>query len=72
MENFGEHPVISGVPQGSEIGPLLFLVLISNIDKEVFHALIYSFADDTRATHGISSKDDAADLQNDLFRIELD
>ena len=41
--------VESGVPQGSVLGPLLFLVLISDIDQEVAASYISSFADDTRA-----------------------
>ena len=63
------HQVISGVPQGSVLGPLLFLVLIGDIDDAVLHSLIASFADDTRATKGIKTELDAAELQNDLFRI---
>ena len=61
--------VKSGVPQGSVIGPLLFLVLISDIDKDVVSASISSFADDTRVSKGIGTADDAAALQSELQAI---
>ena len=62
-------PVLSGVPQGSVLGPLLFLIPIGDINKEVAHAFLSSFADDTRIGHGISSEEDTLNLQNYLDKV---
>ena len=42
--------VLSGVPQGSVLGPLIFLILIGDIDKDILNRFVKSFADDTRAS----------------------
>ena len=65
----GMQPVISGVPQGSVLGPLIFLVLIGDIDKEVVQAFLSSFADDTRVGLGIDTDEDVDLLQQDLERV---
>ena len=59
-------PVLSGVPQGSVIGPLLFLILIGDIDSKVAHSFIASFADDTRLLREVKNVQDASSLQTDL------
>ena len=41
------HPVLSRVPQGTVLGPLLFLIMIIDIDNGISSKLV-SFADDTR------------------------
>ena len=43
-----DHPVLSGDQQGTVLDPLLFLIMISDIDKDVSASKLVSFADDTR------------------------
>ena len=59
-------PVISGVPQGTVLGPILFLLYVNDMDMNIKHSKINSFADDTRISKRISTMDDCSLLQEDL------
>ena len=63
-------PVISGVPQGTVLGPVLFLVHIRGISSRLSaESQSSSFADDTRIWRGIATAEDCKDLQKDLCSV---
>ena len=57
--------VVSGVPEGSVLGPLLFLLFINDIDNNI-HSPLRLFPDDTILYREIWSKDDHKIIQNDI------
>ena len=57
--------VTSGIPQGTVLGPLLFVVYINDILENVTSEG-FLFADDTKLFRAITSKNDALHLQSDI------
>ena len=62
-------PVSSGVPQGSVLGPLLFIIFINDLPDTLLHSHILTFADDTKLIKEIYKSDDNSLLQNDLINV---
>ncbi len=64
----GGRLVTSGVPQGSVLGPVLFLIFINDIDKSVVNRIL-KFADDTKVYGKVVSGEARKLLQDDIDRL---
>ena len=62
--------VTSGVPQGSVLGPILFLLYINDLPNNI-KSKVRLFADDTAVYLTIRSNDDSKILQGDLEQLQV-
>ena len=61
--------VLSGIPQGTVLGPILFVIYINDIlDNISSDGLL--FADDAKIFRAIACKEDSLKLQDDIARLE--
>ena len=67
-ESFSPVSVMSGVPQGTVLGPLMFLLYINDITKDI-NSLLRLFADDCLLYRVINSVEDINRLQEDLNKL---
>ena len=66
----GEAPVLSGVPQGTVLVPLMFLTYINDITSDLTSQMKL-FADDAVLFRPIKSEKDCKSLQKDLNTLEI-
>jgi len=62
-------PVHSGVPQGSILGPLLFLIFVNDLPTAICNSSIYLFTDDTNFCKTIRHPGESAGLQEDINNL---
>ena len=60
--------VLSGVPQGSVLGPTLFLIFVNDIDK-IIVSQIQKFADDCKVYRAVPANKDIEILQRDIDNL---
>ena len=63
--------VLSGVPQGSCLGPVLFCLFINDLPLVVHHSTIKMFADDVKLYCSLTNSDGASLLQKDLDAVTI-
>jgi hypothetical protein len=60
--------VLSGVPQGSVLGPILFIIYINDLENKIT-GIVSKFADDTKLAHRADAKEVCVELQNNINLI---
>ena len=61
--------VLSGVPQGTVLAAILFIIMISDIDEKIKQCIVRCFADDTKVSNRIKTERDKKRMQEELNTV---
>ena len=62
--------ITSGVPQGSVLGPLIFIIYVNDLCEQLSSSKL-SFADDLKFFRAVTSPADCAAIQDDIDRLSV-
>ena len=62
---------MSGVPQGAVLGPVLFIIYMNDVIKNIKHSKIWLFADGIILYKEITTIRDAQQFQENLESLQL-
>ena len=62
--------VRSGIPQGSVLGPMLFVLYVNDLPNAVSSSSVFLFADDLKMYHPIQDPCDQQELQSDISKVQ--
>ena len=58
-----KHEIIYGVPQGTVLASIIFIIIISDIDEDLKNSICRLFANDTKVSAKIRTYEDTVLLQ---------